>query len=84
MGSRRVEPSLEDLKYLQTPLNDGETFFLHYLLEELPVEWEIYIQPPLNGLRPDFVIVHPQNGIGVFEVKNLTNELKLRHNDTGL
>lgn len=32
--------------------------------------WEIYVQPHLNGLRPDFVLLHPQAGIAVFEVKD--------------
>jgi hypothetical protein len=36
----------------------------------LPPEWEIYIQPHLNGLRPDFVLLNPKVGIGVFEVKD--------------
>jgi len=36
----------------------------------LPIEWEIYIQPHLNGLRPDFVLLHPRVGIAVFEVKD--------------
>jgi hypothetical protein len=36
----------------------------------LPLGWEIYIQPHLNGLRPDFVLLNPEVGIGVFEVKD--------------
>ena len=83
MVNRRIEPSLGELKNLKTPLNQGEVFFLNYLVSELPVEWEIYIQPPLNGLRPDFVILHPENGIGVFEVKDWSSSLKLRHNKGG-
>ena len=34
------------------------------------MEWEIYVQPHLNGLRPDFVLLHPRAGIAVFEVKD--------------
>lgn len=37
---------------------------------ELAPEWEIYIQPHLNGLRPDFVLLNPDVGIAVFEVKD--------------
>ena len=33
-------------------------------------DWEIYIQPHLNGLRPDFVLLHPKKGIAIFEVKD--------------
>ncbi len=36
----------------------------------LAIEWEIYIQPHLNGLRPDFVLLNPKIGIAVFEVKD--------------
>ena len=36
----------------------------------LAPEWEIYIQPHLNGLRPDFVLLNPNVGIAVFEVKD--------------
>jgi hypothetical protein len=36
----------------------------------LPSGWEIYVQPHLNGLRPDFVLLNPNVGIGVFEVKD--------------
>ncbi len=49
----------------------------------LPIEWEIYIQPHLNGLRPDFVLLHPRVGVAVFEVKDwdlqaMTYEVKER------
>ena len=43
---------------------------LDLFLRALPVEWEIYVQPHLNGLRPDFVLVNPAVGIAVFEVKD--------------
>jgi hypothetical protein len=45
---------------------------LDWLLEILPTGWEIYVQPHLNGLRPDFVLMHPENGIAVYEVKDWT------------
>lgn len=32
--------------------------------------WEIYIQPHMNGLRPDFVLLNPNVGLAVFEVKD--------------
>ncbi|MDR6832072.1 MULTISPECIES: NERD domain-containing protein [unclassified Sphingopyxis] len=38
--------------------------------QTLDPEWEIYVQPHLNGLRPDFVLLHPRVGIAVFEVKD--------------
>lgn len=41
-------------------------FFDRYL----PDGWEIYIQPHLNGVRPDFVLLHSNVGIAAFEIKD--------------
>lgn len=38
--------------------------------QNLAPMWEIYIQPHMNGLRPDFVLLNPAVGIAVFEVKD--------------
>lgn len=38
----------------------------------LPADWEMYVQPYLNGCRPDFVLLNPNVGIGVIEVKDWT------------
>lgn len=43
---------------------------LDFFDEHLAPEWEIYVQPHLNGLRPDFVLLNPYVGIAVFEVKD--------------
>jgi len=67
---RKVSPPLDELERLRTPLNGGETLVLGSLLDHLPQGWEIYIQPHLNGLRPDFVLLHPRIGISVLEVKD--------------
>lgn len=53
-----------------TPLTDGERAVVDLLDEKLPADWEIYIQPHLNGLRPDIVLLHPKVGVAVFEVKD--------------
>ena len=34
---------------------------------DFPSEWEMYIHPHLNGLRPDLVLLHPKFGIAVYE-----------------
>lgn len=67
---RVVSPPLSEIKDLAPPLNRGEARVLEYLVAHLPSGWEIYVQPHLNGLRPDFVVLHPRIGIGVFEVKD--------------
>lgn len=67
---RVISPPKSDWENLRQPLEAGEQQFIEYLDQYLPPDWEIYIQPHLNGLCPDVVILHPKIGIGVFEVKN--------------
>lgn len=68
--TRVIEPALSRLEFLPTPLNDGERRVLEFFDRYLPEGWEIYVQPHLNGLQPYFVVLHPEIGIGVFEVKD--------------
>lgn len=68
--ARVIEPPLSALAKLRQPLTEGERRVLDWFLEILPTGWEIYIQPHLNGLRPDFVLLHPRCGIAVYEVKD--------------
>jgi hypothetical protein len=67
---RVVCPPLSELDTLRQPLTEGERIVLDYFLASLPSSWEIYIQPHLNGLRPDFILLHPERGIAVYEVKD--------------
>ncbi|WP_448381538.1 UvrD-helicase domain-containing protein [Gloeomargarita sp.] len=63
-------PPRTELDSLRTPLTAGELRVLEFFDRYLPEGWEIYVQPHLNGLRPDFVLLHPHIGIAVFEVKD--------------
>jgi hypothetical protein len=67
---RFVSPPLDQLEKLRQPLTAGEGLVFDLFNERLAPEWEIYIQPHLNGLRPDFVLLNPDVGIAVFEVKD--------------
>lgn len=67
---RFVSPPVKDLDKLRQPLTEGEKMVFDIFNECLAPEWEIYIQPHLNGLRPDFVLLNPKVGIAVFEVKD--------------
>ncbi|MCC7494877.1 MAG: NERD domain-containing protein [Fimbriimonadaceae bacterium] len=67
---RLIEPPRDQLDRLRTPLTAGERRVLDFFDETLDQAWEIYIQPHLNGLRPDFVLLNPHAGIAVFEVKD--------------
>ena len=68
--NRIISPPKSDWDKLRQPLEAGERQFIEYLDKNLHRNWEIYIQPHLNGLCPDVVILNPTVGIGVFEVKN--------------
>jgi hypothetical protein len=68
-AQRLVSPPREELQRLRTPLDEAERLVFEFFDGHLSPEWEIYVQPHLNGLRPDFVLLHPDIGIGVFEVK---------------
>ena len=68
--ARIISPPLEALSTLRQPLTEGEQEVFDYLNDNLPVGWEIYIQPHMNGLRPDFVLLHEHAGIVVVEVKD--------------
>lgn len=68
--NRIIHPPLDAHAKLRQPMTDGEQAVLKLFLEHLPSSWEIYIQPHLNGLRPDFVLLNPKAGIAVFEVKD--------------
>ncbi|WP_345974131.1 NERD domain-containing protein/DEAD/DEAH box helicase [Sulfurimonas sp. HSL3-7] len=68
--SRFISPPINQFEKLRQPLTDGERIVFNLFNDHLPIEWEIYVQPHLNGLRPDFVLLHPKVGIAVFEVKD--------------
>jgi hypothetical protein len=68
--ARLISPPEDQLDNLRTPLEKGERLVFNFFNKFLPIEWEIYVQPHLNGLRPDFVLLHPNVGIAVFEVKD--------------
>ncbi len=68
--SRFVSPPINQFDKLRQPLTEGERIAFDLFNAHLPIEWEIYLQPHLNGLRPDFVLLHPQVGIAVFEIKD--------------
>lgn len=68
--TRLIEPPRKDFERLLTPLTPGERQLIDLFDEELDPNWEIYVQPHLNGLRPDLVLLNPHIGIAIFEVKD--------------
>ena len=68
--ARHIDPPQEQWDRLPTPLTPGESKVFKLFDEKLSLEWEMYIQPHLNGLRPDLVLLNPTVGIAVFEIKD--------------
>lgn len=69
-NERVIYPPLAEHARLRQGLTAGEEKVFRLFNQYLPIDWEIYIQPHLNGLRPDFVLLNPKGGIVVFEVKD--------------
>ena len=85
MQQRIIDPPKDQWHRLPTPLTDGENRVYNLFDAELPLEWEMYIQPHLNGLRPDLVLLNPYAGIAVFEIKDWrlnTLQYSIRYNWT--
>ncbi|MGI6481952.1 MAG: UvrD-helicase domain-containing protein [Methanobacterium sp.] len=69
-GKGRIYPSWDEIKNLHDPLTDGEETLALFLDKNLPNEWKIFVQPHLNGSRPDIVVLNPKLGAMVYEVKD--------------
>ena len=70
MERRIIDPPRSQFERLPTQLTSGERQLIDLFDEELSPKWEMYIQPHLNGLRPDLVLLNPSVGIAVFEIKD--------------
>lgn len=70
LNKRKISPPQSELNFLRQPLTDGERNLIAELNRSLPPVWEIYIQPHLNGLCPDLVLLNPFVGIVIFEIKD--------------
>lgn len=80
----RVIPPWEQIKQFKQPLTEGELCLLKFLDENLKKDalfqsggdltnyngWLIFVQPFLNGSRPDIIIFNPCVGVQIFEVKD--------------
>ena len=66
MQQRVIYPDKD--KWAELELSVEEKFvFNRFNADDFPVEWEMYIHPHVNGLRPDLVLLHPKFGIAVYE-----------------
>ena len=72
-------PELEEINSLPQKLTDGERCLMEALCKALDDNWTVYVQPHLNGLRPDIVIFNEDAGIGIFEVKDWNLDIHRIH-----
>jgi hypothetical protein len=82
--SIRIFPTWGEINSFRNPLTEGERELAKYLDTYLPPEWEIFVQPFLNGDRPDIVILNKKVGLVIFEVKDwnfclYSSEISLNH-----
>ena len=66
---RIISPPLHDHDKLEPAITPGLQQVITLFDQTLSQDWEMYVQPFLNGLRPDIVLLHPRVGIAVFEVQ---------------
>jgi superfamily I DNA/RNA helicase len=68
-------PSLEAVKRAKQKPTEGETFLLEFLANKFGDEVEVYCQPCFNGDRPDIVLMSPNAGVIIIEVKDWNLDL---------
>ena len=65
---RTISPPLKELLKIEPKIDPDLVYLAKVLNKSLPPEWEIYIKPFLNGLRPGLVLLNESLGIVVLEV----------------
>ncbi|MCM3764489.1 nuclease-related domain-containing DEAD/DEAH box helicase [Neobacillus niacini] len=68
---------------IRTSATTGERLFFRTLKTFLPDDYIVYFEPEIQGKRPDFVIIGPDLGIVVLEVKDYTKKtlFQLNHDE---
>ena len=66
----RLYPTWDEIEKFHNPLTEGEEHLARFLDDTLPEEWMIFVEPYLNGTRPDIVVFNPQVGVMIYEVKD--------------
>jgi hypothetical protein len=63
-------PEFEKIKNLTVKPEEGESYLLNFLKNNLDDSYEVFFNPFLNGDRPDIIIMRKQYGVMVIEVKD--------------
>ena len=71
----RIHPTWDEIEKFHDPLTDGENKLAHFLDDTLPENWKVFVQPYLNGSRPDIIVFNPRVGVMIYEVKDWNLDL---------
>ncbi len=66
----KLFPAFNEILNMKPDPTDGEKWLLKKLEKLLPDDYEVYFQASLEGSFPDIVIVRPNHGVVVIEVKD--------------
>lgn len=66
----RFFPDLKDIPKLRQKPTEGELHLLNFFANNLDDSYEVYFQPFINGDRPDVILVRPDAGVMIIEVKD--------------
>ncbi|KAF5044838.1 AAA domain protein [anaerobic digester metagenome] len=66
----RIYPNWDIIHDFHDPLTEGEKTLAIFFDKNLSEDWKIFVQPYLNGSRPDIVIFNPKKGVIIYEVKD--------------
>lgn len=63
------------------PRTNGEQYLLNFFSNSPRFNgWTVFEQPHINSMKPDFVLLHPQRGIIIIEVKDWNLESNVYEN----
>ena len=61
---------------------EGEEYLLNVFSSSPRFEgWTIFEQPHINSMKPDFILIHPEKGIIIIEVKDWNLSSSTYQND---
>jgi hypothetical protein len=66
----RFFPDLKDIPKLRQKPTEGELHLLNFFADNLDDSYEVHFQPFINGDRPDVILVRPDAGVMIIEVKD--------------
>ncbi len=66
----RLFPEWSEISNFKQKPTEGELHLYKFLGENLDDSYEVYFQPFINGDRPDIILVRPNAGVMIIEVKD--------------